>query len=143
MRTKKIFYLLSISILLVSFTIPAKPTTPSITITKSSEALAVSEFLLTEGNVVLKSGSDFTLYVKIKTKKIKGKKRNENFEKEQRNGVQYNVIYTYKYVPSGKKTHYIHKYILWDDGELFNWKPSENITVGKITLKTEVNEYKN
>ncbi|MDY8134459.1 hypothetical protein [Aquimarina sp. 2201CG5-10] len=138
MNQKKLFFLLSVSIIFFSSSTPIELSSPSITIVKSSESLDIQSFLLAEGKTILRSDPNFSFYAKIKSKKIKGKKVLTNLSKVKRSGTQYNVIYTYEYLPSGKKTHYNHKYILWEDGEIFNWKPTENINVGKITLKTEI-----
>lgn len=136
----KLFYLIFISITLLSFTISDNTNNSSIVIVKSSESLDISDFRLTEGNFVLKSDKNYRFYLEIKSKKVKGKKLLKDYTKERVSGTQYNVIYTYEYLSSGKKVHYKDKYIAWKNGETINLKPSQNINIGKITLKTKIQE---
>ncbi|GGG41417.1 hypothetical protein GCM10011344_47950 [Dokdonia pacifica] len=127
-----------LAIMLASFTSPYKDTTKSVKITKSSVPIEASEFLLREGITMLASTDDYLFYVTVKSKNVKGKKELSNHRKIKRKGQQYNVTYTYEYRSSKLKKTYDLYYIVWEDGEVFEVKPTIDIYVENIRLLTEV-----
>ena len=138
MNLKKLFCLLLICNFLFSFSLPNNTENPSIRITKSSELLNEVSFQLTENTIMLKSDKEYKFYVEIQSKNVSGKKLLSDFSKEKRKGIQYKVIYTYEHLLSGKKSYYKDKYIVWENDEVINLKPAQQINVGKITLRMEI-----
>ncbi len=138
MNMKKLVCLLLICNFLFAFTSSNDVENPSIRIVKSSELLDDVSFQLKENTIMLKSDKEYKFYVEIKSKNVKGKKLRSDFSKEKRKGIQYKVIYTYEHLASGKKTYYKDRYIVWENGEVISLKPTQQINVGKITLRTEI-----
>ncbi|AXT19645.1 hypothetical protein D7030_09730 [Flavobacteriaceae bacterium AU392] len=123
---------------MLSFT-ETKNVIHKIKIVNSSEQLSVSEFILKEGKTELKTGKDYTFYVNVKSKNIKGKILNNDYTKTKRKGVEYKVTYVYEYESGpGKYQKSNQIFWIWDDGDITKPFTPEHINVGKITLKTQV-----
>lgn len=133
---KSSLFLLSIAVLL-SFSFINKSDS-SISILESSEKMQVSKISLEDQKTLLKSGEDYDFYVEVKAKNVKGKEV-KNYKKVKRRGVRYIVKYTYEYLPSHKKMYDKQDFIIWNDGQIENWKSSNIINVEGIRLKTQIN----
>lgn len=134
---QKALFVLMISFIMLSFT-GTKNVIHKIKIVNSSEQLTVSEFTLKEGKTELKTGKDYTFYVNVKSKNIKGKILNNDYTKTKRKGVEYKVTYIYEYESRPRKHQkFNQKYYVWDDGEIQALRKPEKINVGKMSLKTE------
>ncbi|WP_299769120.1 hypothetical protein [uncultured Dokdonia sp.] len=127
-----------LAIIFVSFGLPDKDKSQTVKITKCSVPIDTSEFLLKDGVTMLTSTDDYLFYVTVKSKNIKGKKELSNHKKIKRKGQKYNVTYTYEYRSSKLKKTYNLYYIVWEDGEVFEVKPTIDIYVENIRLLTEV-----
>lgn len=138
MNMKKLFFLLLICNFLFAFTSSNDIKNPSVYIVKSSERLSKSSFELVEGTVMLRSNKEYKFYIKITSKEVSGHRMRRDFSKEPIDGIQYKVTYTYEHLPSGKKNYYKDKYVVWESGEVINLRPAQKINVGKITLRTEI-----
>lgn len=134
--TKPILFLLSLATFL-SFSINEGPDN-YISIIESSEQMKVSKFSLENQKTLLRSGKDYKFYVEGKVRNVKGKEV-KNHKKVKRMGKRYIVKYTYEYLPSHKKMYDKQDFIIWDDGQIENWKNSDLIVVEGIRLKTQIN----
>lgn len=100
--------------------------------------MQVSKISLEDQKTLLKSGEDYDFYVEVKAKNVKGKEV-KNHKKVKRKGKRYIVKYTYEYLPSHKKMYDKQDFIIWNDGQIENWKSSNIINVEGIRLKTQIN----
>ncbi len=126
---------------LLTILIPFKSTSDTVAVVKiieSSKPLDTSQFLLKDGVTELVSTADFVFYVEVTSKKVKGKKELSNHKKIKRKGQQYTITYIYEYQLSDIKRTYELYYIVWDDGEIFEVKPTNFIQVENIRLQTKI-----
>lgn len=137
MKNKKVILLLFSIAAFLSFSL-MDGSDRSISILESSEKMQVSKISLEDQKTLLKSGESYEFYVEVKAKNVKGKEV-KNYKKVKRRGVRYILKYTYKYLPSQKKMYDKQDFIIWNDGQIENWKSSDLIVVEGIRLKTQIN----
>lgn len=87
--------------------------------------------------MLLTKRKDHKLYVEITAKETEIHTMRSDFSKKAVVAVQYNLTYTYEYLPSREKKHFEDEYVVADNGLVFNTKATREIKVGEITFRVE------
>jgi len=135
MRLHKGFLLILMTFMILSFTVNRD--VHKIKIIESSQPLRTMSFELKDGQIQLKSDSEFNFYATITSKTIKGKYFDVNYNKIKRKGTQYKVTYIYENFRLDRETKIKRNIIVWEDGDIVELRATPEIWVDNIALKTE------